>query len=198
MMPPGAELACAAPRSCASRRATASRRWRAGCARWAPTIDEFPDGFHLRGAAAARRDGRCLRRSPAGDGVRHRRHAGRAARRRSPAPPRSTYRIPGSSRRSIGSLAVTVDKIFLVGFMAAGKTTVARALAARLGWRAEDVDELIEARERRTVADIFARQGEPYFRARRARDPAAAPARCATSSSPPAAARSWIRTTGRR
>ena len=63
------------------------------------------------------------------------------------------------------------DKIYLVGFMAAGKTTVARALAARLGWRAEDIDELIEARERRTVADIFARHGEPYFRARRARDP---------------------------
>jgi len=48
--------------------------------------------------------------------------------------------------------------------MAAGKTTVARALALRLGWRAEDVDELIEARERRPVADIFARMGEPYFR----------------------------------
>lgn len=59
---------------------------------------------------------------------------------------------------------MTTDKIYLVGFMAAGKTTVARALAARLGWRAEDVDELIEARERRTVADIFARQGEAYFR----------------------------------
>src|SRR3954453_9021165 len=48
--------------------------------------------------------------------------------------------------------------------MAAGKTTVAQALAARLGWRADDIDELIEARERRTVADIFARSGEPYFR----------------------------------
>jgi shikimate kinase len=59
---------------------------------------------------------------------------------------------------------VTIDKIYLVGFMAAGKTTVARALSARLGWRAEDVDELIEARERRAIADIFARQGEPYFR----------------------------------
>lgn len=59
---------------------------------------------------------------------------------------------------------MTTDKIYLVGFMAAGKTTVARALAERLGWRAEDVDELIEARERRTVADIFARQGEAYFR----------------------------------
>jgi shikimate kinase len=60
---------------------------------------------------------------------------------------------------------VTIDKIYLVGFMAAGKTTVARLLAARLGWRAEDVDELIEARERLTVADIFARHGEAYFRA---------------------------------
>ena len=59
---------------------------------------------------------------------------------------------------------MTADKIYLVGFMAAGKTTVARALAERLGWRAEDIDELIEARERRTVADIFARSGEPYFR----------------------------------
>ena len=60
---------------------------------------------------------------------------------------------------------MTTDKIYLVGFMAAGKTTVARALAARLGWRAEDIDELIEARERRPVAEIFARQGEQYFRA---------------------------------
>jgi shikimate kinase len=58
-----------------------------------------------------------------------------------------------------------IDKIYLVGFMAAGKSTVARIIARRLGWRAEDVDELIEARERATVADIFARRGEAYFRA---------------------------------
>jgi shikimate kinase len=60
---------------------------------------------------------------------------------------------------------VIQDKIYLVGFMAAGKTTVAHALARRLGWRAEDVDELIEARERRPVSEIFARAGEQYFRA---------------------------------
>ena len=60
---------------------------------------------------------------------------------------------------------MTIDNIYLVGFMAAGKTTVAHALAARLGWRAEDIDELIEARERMTVADIFSRFGEPHFRA---------------------------------
>ena len=56
------------------------------------------------------------------------------------------------------------DKLYLVGFMGAGKTTVARALGKRLGWRVEDVDERIEARERRTVAAIFAQQGEPHFR----------------------------------
>jgi shikimate kinase len=59
---------------------------------------------------------------------------------------------------------VRADKIYLVGFMAAGKTTVARLVAGRLGWRAEDIDELIEARERRTVAEIFSKSGEPYFR----------------------------------
>ncbi len=60
---------------------------------------------------------------------------------------------------------MTADKIYLVGFMASGKTTVARALALRLGWQFEDVDALIEARERKTVTDIFSQHGEPYFRA---------------------------------
>lgn len=59
---------------------------------------------------------------------------------------------------------MTTDKIYLVGFMGSGKTTVAKALARRLDWRAEDVDDRIEAREGRTVAAIFAREGEPYFR----------------------------------
>ena len=60
---------------------------------------------------------------------------------------------------------MTADKIYLVGFMGAGKTTLAQALARRLGWQAEDVDAIIEARERRSVVDIFARDGEPHFRA---------------------------------
>lgn len=60
---------------------------------------------------------------------------------------------------------MTTDKIYLVGFMGSGKSTIARALASRLRWQSEDIDDLIERRERRTIADIFARQGEPYFRA---------------------------------
>lgn len=56
------------------------------------------------------------------------------------------------------------DKLYLVGFMGAGKTTVARALAKRTGWRVEDIDQRIEAREHKTVASIFSQQGEPYFR----------------------------------
>jgi shikimate kinase len=60
---------------------------------------------------------------------------------------------------------VKADKVYLVGFMAAGKTTVARALAKRLDWQAADIDELIEQREHLSVADIFARHGEAYFRA---------------------------------
>jgi shikimate kinase len=59
---------------------------------------------------------------------------------------------------------VKADKLYLVGFMGAGKTTVARALGKRTGWRVEDIDQRIEAREHRTVASIFSQQGEPYFR----------------------------------
>jgi len=60
---------------------------------------------------------------------------------------------------------VKADKIYLVGFMGAGKTTLAKALAKRLDWEAVDIDERIEAREHASVSDIFARHGEAYFRA---------------------------------
>jgi shikimate kinase len=63
-----------------------------------------------------------------------------------------------------GRGGVNTDKLYLVGFMGAGKTTIGRALSRRLGWRFEDIDERIESRARRSVASIFAQQGEPHFR----------------------------------
>jgi shikimate kinase len=59
---------------------------------------------------------------------------------------------------------VRADKVYLVGFMAAGKSSLARELGRRLDWQVEDVDERIEAREHRPIAAIFAAEGEAYFR----------------------------------
>jgi shikimate kinase len=57
-------------------------------------------------------------------------------------------------------------KIYLVGFMGSGKTTVGRALASRLGNPFFDLDELVEASEGMSIREIFAERGEPHFRKR--------------------------------
>jgi len=54
--------------------------------------------------------------------------------------------------------------IVLVGFMGTGKTTVARLLADRLGYRAVDTDDEIVRRAGKTIAEIFAAEGEAWFR----------------------------------
>ena len=48
--------------------------------------------------------------------------------------------------------------------MGAGKTSVGRVLAQQLNWAFEDLDERIERRERRSVAEIFRDSGESEFR----------------------------------
>ena len=57
-------------------------------------------------------------------------------------------------------------KIYLVGFMGSGKTTIGRELAARIDAPFFDLDEVIAASEKTTVKDIFAQHGEAYFRKR--------------------------------
>ncbi len=54
--------------------------------------------------------------------------------------------------------------IYIVGFMASGKTTIGRDLAQELGWSFFDIDQEIEACEHMTIADIFDTRGEPEFR----------------------------------
>jgi len=55
-------------------------------------------------------------------------------------------------------------RVFLIGFMGAGKTTVGQALARNLGWSFCDLDRIIEKQEQKTVAEIFAERGEAGFR----------------------------------
>src|SRR5437867_6717253 len=57
-------------------------------------------------------------------------------------------------------------KIYLIGFMGAGNTTIGRELAARVDAPFFDLDELVEAAEKMSIKDIFAQHGEPYFRKR--------------------------------
>jgi shikimate kinase len=59
---------------------------------------------------------------------------------------------------------VTVNRIFLLGFMGCGKSTIGRLLAAQLKWNFIDLDEQIVAREQVPIEQIFATHGEPYFR----------------------------------
>lgn len=72
------------------------------------------------------------------------------------------------------------ETLFLCGPMGCGKSTVGRALAARLGRRFVDTDELIVQHTGYAIEDIFAQFGEPVFRVhetealRRAIDPAGA------------------------
>ncbi len=57
-----------------------------------------------------------------------------------------------------------MNNIYLVGFMATGKSSVGRIFADRYNLQFVDLDHLIELREKKRISDIFAKDGEPYFR----------------------------------
>jgi len=57
-----------------------------------------------------------------------------------------------------------VERIVLIGFMGAGKSTVGPILAERLRWRFRDADQELEAEAGATIAHLFSTLGEPAFR----------------------------------
>lgn len=65
----------------------------------------------------------------------------------------------------VPSLPEHIVRLVLTGFMGSGKTTTGRVLAQRLGWHFADLDDAVSAREGLSVPEIFAKKGEPAFRA---------------------------------
>jgi len=59
-------------------------------------------------------------------------------------------------------------RIWLVGMMGSGKSTVGAALAEHLGWEALDTDTLVEREAGEAIADLWRREGEAAFRAQEA------------------------------
>ena len=59
-----------------------------------------------------------------------------------------------------------MSRIYLVGFMGSGKTTVGGLLAERLGVPFVDLDQVFESMSGRTIREMFELHGEPWFRQR--------------------------------
>ena len=57
-----------------------------------------------------------------------------------------------------------MDHIILIGFMGAGKTAVGKRLARQMDLTFVDTDDMIEEQQGRSISDIFAKNGEAYFR----------------------------------
>lgn len=74
--------------------------------------------------------------------------------------------MPGAETKKPGSPGALRRSVVLVGMMGSGKTAVGKALAARLQVPFLDSDAAIEEAAHASIAEIFARDGEPFFRDR--------------------------------
>jgi len=79
-----------------------------------------------------------------------------------PAEPESNVELPTAAASQ--EYPPLSRHVFFTGFMATGKSRIGAMVAARLGIPFEDTDHWIEARHRKTVAELFAEQGEAAFR----------------------------------
>lgn len=70
------------------------------------------------------------------------------------------------ARASLGPMEAPSHNLYLVGFMGTGKSTVGWQVARALGFQFLDSDKEIEKQAGCSVADLFAREGEPAFRER--------------------------------
>lgn len=61
-------------------------------------------------------------------------------------------------------MSIKVQRIFLIGYMGAGKTTLGKALAQEMGLQFIDLDDFIIGRQHKTIREIFAEVGEDGFR----------------------------------
>jgi len=62
------------------------------------------------------------------------------------------------------NMSKSIDTIFLLGYMGAGKTVIGRSLSKKLGFKFYDLDNYIEQIEGKKVSDIFNEKNEVYFR----------------------------------
>jgi len=82
--------------------------------------------------------------------------------------PSPIQHMPTKPKPRTPAIPANLHRIVLTGFMGSGKTTIGSLLAERLGWRFLDLDREIEARDGRTVPQIFSasgdKGGEAHFR----------------------------------
>ncbi|GGA76841.1 shikimate kinase [Edaphobacter acidisoli] len=71
---------------------------------------------------------------------------------------------PNPITEATASIPADIKRIVLTGFMGAGKSTIGRLLASRIGWTFLDVDTHLEARTNATIPELFERHGEATFR----------------------------------
>jgi shikimate kinase len=71
---------------------------------------------------------------------------------------------PKSQTESMTEAPTHLKRLVLTGFMGAGKSTIGRLLAARIGWNFLDLDAHLESRTNATIPQLFEQHGEARFR----------------------------------